>query len=96
MDKYRSNGGANGDDESRSRLNHNQGPHARIGDHADKSMTTTPDLSDLIADLKHDITTTTIKMRAKFQQQETLVHETRALIQQTRMFPKFELSPFPT
>ncbi len=29
---------------------------------ADKSMTTTPDLSDLIADLKHNIATTTIKM----------------------------------
>jgi len=28
----------------------------------DKSMTTTPDLPDLIADLKHDIATTTIKM----------------------------------
>jgi len=29
---------------------------------ADKSMTTTPDLSDLIADLKHNIATTTIEM----------------------------------
>jgi len=62
----------------------------------DKSTTTTPDLSDLIADLKSDIATTTIKMRAKFQQQETLVHETRALIQQNCMTIPFKLSPFPT
>jgi len=39
---------------------------------AENCVTTTPDLSDLIADLKHDIATTTIEMRAKFQQQETL------------------------
>jgi len=39
---------------------------------AEKSMTTTSDISDLIDDLKHDIATTTIEMRAKFQQQETL------------------------
>jgi len=33
---------------------------------AEKSITATPDLSDLIADLKHDIATTTIEMQAKF------------------------------
>jgi len=39
---------------------------------ANHSTTTTPEISDLIADLKHDIATIAIKMRAKFQQQATL------------------------
>jgi len=37
---------------------------------------TPPEISDLIADLKHDITTVAIEMRAKFQQQATLYSTT--------------------
>jgi len=39
---------------------------------ADHSTTITPEISDLIADLKHDIATIAIEMRAKFNQQTTL------------------------
>jgi len=46
----------------------------------------TPELSDLIADLKHDIATIALEMQEKFQQQATL---------QAQCIP-FELTPFPT
>jgi len=39
---------------------------------ADHSTTITPEISHLIADLKHDIATIAIEMRAKFNQQATL------------------------
>ncbi len=39
---------------------------------ADHSTTITPEISDLIADLKHDIATIAIEMRAKFNQQATI------------------------
>jgi len=36
----------------------------------DHSTETTPDISELIADLKHDIVTIALEMQAKFAQQE--------------------------
>ncbi len=38
---------------------------------------TTMDITDLIADLKHDIATVVLEMRAKFQQQATLLPTTK-------------------
>jgi len=42
-----------------------------------QSTATTPEISDLIADLKHDIATIALKMHAKFQQQATLHSTTK-------------------
>ncbi len=52
----------------------------------DHSTATTPELSDLIADLKQDIATIALEMRAKFQQQEALAKAPRI---------PFQLTPFP-
>jgi len=43
---------------------------------AEHPKATSPEISDLIADLKHDIATVAIEMRAKFQQQATLYSTT--------------------
>jgi len=40
----------------------------------DHSTTTTPEISDLIADLKRDIATIALEMREKFKQQHNLSH----------------------
>ncbi len=52
----------------------------------DHSTETTPEISNLIADLKQDIANIVLKMRAKFQQQEALA--------KAPCIP-FQLTPFP-
>ncbi len=47
----------------------------------------TPELSNLIANLKHDIATITLEMRVKFKQQETIAQAQRIPFQFTPMPP---------
>jgi len=53
----------------------------------DHATETTPEISELIADLKQDIANVAIEMRAKFQKQEALATAPRI---------PFQLTPFPT